>query len=74
MNNKRYSMLIKGHYHNFNVSSQNNGGYVITIGCLFGYNPYSTDRLQCTTHASQSLIVVNYDGVEYIRDINLQIN
>lgn len=74
MNNKRYSMLFKGHYHNFNVSSQNNGGYVITIGCLFGFNPYSVDKVQCTTHASQSLIVVNYDGVEYIRDINLQIN
>jgi len=34
----------------------------------------SVDKVQCTTHASQSLIVVNYDGVEYIRDINLQIN
>lgn len=74
MNNTKYSMLIRGHYHNFNMSSQNNGGYVITLGSLFGYNPYSVDKVQCTTHASQSLIIVNYDGVEYIRDINLQIN
>jgi hypothetical protein len=74
MNNVKYAMLIRGHYHNFNMSSQNNGGYVTTIGSLFGMNPYSVDKLQCTTHASQSLIVVNYDGVEYIRDINLQIN
>jgi len=74
MNNTRYSMLIRGHYHNFNMSSQNMGAYVVTIGSLFGFNPYSVDKVQCTTHASQSLIVVNYDGVEYIRDINLQIN
>jgi len=74
MNNVAYSMLIRGHYHSFGVSSQNNGGYVITIGSLFGFNPYSVDKVQCTTHASQTLIVVNYDGVEYIRDINLQIN
>jgi hypothetical protein len=56
------------------MSSQNNASYVITLGCLFGYNPYSVDKVQCLTHASQSLIVASYDGIEYIRDINLQIN
>jgi hypothetical protein len=74
MNNIKYSLLVRGHFHNFDMCSQNNGGYVITLGCLFGYNPYSVDRMQCTTHASQSLIVANFDdGIEYIRDINLQI-
>lgn len=74
MDDCRYDLIIQGHYHNFNVSSQNNGGKVITVGCLFGYNPYSKDKLQCLTYASQSLIVMQDNEIEYIRDINLQFN
>lgn len=74
MNNTKYVLIIKGHYHNFAVTSQNNGSKVVTIGCLFGYNPYSVNTLQCTTHASQCLIITNTEGIEYIRDINLQLN
>ena len=73
MNNNQYSLLIRGHYHNFGVTSQNNGGKVITLGCLFGYNGYSVDKLQCTTQASQELIITDYNGVDYIKSINLQI-
>lgn len=74
MNEERYDILIKGHDHNFNITSQNNGTYVITIGCLFGYNPYSVDKVQCLTHASQMLMLINKGEIEYIRDVNLQIN
>ncbi|MEX0084162.1 hypothetical protein AB2T90_17185 [Clostridium butyricum] len=75
MNNSNYSLLIKGHYHNFSVTQQNNEGHVLTVGCLFGFNPYSVNRLQCTTGASQSLVVADVNtGIEYIRNINLQIN
>jgi predicted phosphodiesterase len=73
MNDCSYDMIIKGHDHNFNVTTQNNGNYVLTIGCLFGYNPYSVKKVQCTTHASQILIVVGDNEFDYIRDINLQI-
>lgn len=72
MDESKYDLIIRGHDHNFNVTSQNNGGYVVTIGCLFGYNPYSVKKMQCKTNASQCLIVVNDNEIEYIRDINLQ--
>lgn len=74
MDNIRYDLILRGHYHNFNISSQNNGGYVITSGCLFGYNPYSVKKMSCNTNASQTLIVVGKDEIECIKDINLQIN
>lgn len=73
MDDCRYDLIIRGHDHNFNVTSQNNGGYVLTIGCLFGYNPYSVKKMQCTTNASQCLILVNNNKIEYIKDVNLQI-
>ena len=74
MDNINYSLILRGHYHNFNVSSQNNGGYVVTNGCLFGYNPYSVKKMSCNTNATQTLIVVGKEEIECIRDINLQIN
>lgn len=74
MDNTKYDLILRGHYHNFNVSSQNNGGYVVTTGCLFGYNPYSVKKMSCNTNASQTLIVVGKDEIECIKDINLQIN
>ena len=40
INNTKYKLILRGHFHNFNVSSQNDGGYIVTCGSLFGYNPY----------------------------------
>ena len=74
MDDCRYDLIIRGHDHNFNVTSQNNGGYVVTVGCLFGYNPYSVKRIQCTTYASQCLMLIGNNKIEYIKDVNLQIN
>ena len=66
-------LILRGHWHNYNVSSQNNNGKVITCGCLFGYNPYSVKKMACTTGASQNLIVISKDGIESIKDVDLQI-
>ena len=74
MDNIKYSLILRGHFHNFNVSSQNNGGYVITNGCLFGYNPYSTKKMSCKSNASQTLIVVGNKEIECIKNVDLQIN
>lgn len=70
----KYKAIFRGHDHNFNVLSQNNGGYVITCGCLFGYNPYSVKKIGCSTNASQTLVVVGQEDIELIKDVNLQIN
>lgn len=73
MDNSRYDIILRGHDHNFNIMSQNNG-YVITNGCLFGYNPYSVKKMSCSTNASQCLIVVGEDSIETIKNVDLQIN
>ena len=70
MDRQEYYIILRGHYHNFNISSQN-GGYVITCGCLFGLNPYSVKRMSCTTNASQTLIVMNKNGIEDIKNVVL---
>lgn len=67
-------VILRGHYHNFNITSQDKGGYVITGGCAFGYNPYSVKRMACTTNASQTLIVVGDGEIELIKNIELQLN
>lgn len=66
-------VVLRGHYHNFNIESQDNGGYVITSGCLFGYNPYSIKKMSCKTNATQTIIVVGNKEIECIKDVNLQI-
>lgn len=71
--NRSVDLILRGHYHNFNVASENNNGLVVTTGCLFGYNPYSTKRMSCTTNACQTLIVVGDNEIENIKNVNLQI-
>ena len=66
-----YDIILRGHFHNFNIETMNNGGYVITNGCLFGANPYSAKRMSCYGKAGQTLIVVNEDGVESIKNVEL---
>ena len=70
MDDDKYYLILRGHYHNFNISSQNDG-YVITCGCLFGYNPYSVKRMSCSTKASQTLIVMSGNGIEDIKNVVL---
>ena len=72
--NTEYKAILRGHFHNFNVTSQNSNGYVITSSCLFGYNSYSMKKMLCNTYASQTLIVVNENDIETIKNVNLQIN
>lgn len=65
--------LWKGHHHNFNIVSENNGRYIISGGSLSGFNDYST-AFGCSTIASQIVAVLDKDGkFEEIKDVNLQI-
>lgn len=66
-----YYLILRGHFHNFSIDSQNDG-YVITNGCLFGYNPYSVKRMSCNTKASQTLVVINENGLECVKNVELQ--
>lgn len=63
--------LWRGHYHNFNVTSENNGRYIITSGCLSGYNDYSRG-FGCQTSASQTIGIIGDGAIEVIKDIQLQ--
>lgn len=71
MDKKFYDIILRGHFHNFNIETMNNGGYVITNGCLFGANPYSVKRMSCYGKAGQTLIVVSNDGIESIKNVDL---
>lgn len=65
-----YYLILRGHFHNFSIDSQNDG-YVITNGCLFGLNPYSVKRMSCGTKAGQTLIVINENGLECVKNVEL---
>ena len=70
MDNDSYS-LWRGHYHNFNIHSENNGRYIISTGCLSGYNDYSMN-FGCTTWASQTIGIIGDGKIELIKDVQLQ--
>ena len=63
--------LWRGHYHNFNMASENNGRYIITSGCLSGYNDYSRG-FGCQTNASQTIGIIGDGAIEVIKDVQLQ--
>ena len=63
--------LWRGHYHNFNIHSENNGRYIISSGCLSGYNDYSTN-MGCKTSASQTIAIIGDGKIEVIKDVQLQ--
>lgn len=63
--------LWRGHYHNFNVQSENNGRYIISSGCLSGYNDYSRN-FGAQTSASQTIAVIGDGKIELIKDVQLQ--
>lgn len=70
MDNEFYDILLKGHLHNFNIVSENQGRYIISCGCLSGYNDYST-KFGCATLASQTMIVLEKNKIKFIKDIQL---
>jgi len=70
MNNEFYDILFQGHWHNFKIESENNGRYIITTGCLSGFNDFSK-RFGCTTVASQTIAIIGNKKVELIKDVQL---
>lgn len=71
MDNDFYDLLFQGHWHNFKLESENNGRYIITTGCLSGYNDFSK-RFGCSTVASQTIAIIGDNQVELIKDVKLQ--
>jgi predicted phosphodiesterase len=71
MDNEFYDLLFKGHLHNFKLESENNGRYIVSTGCLSGYNDYSVN-FGCTTVASQTIAILGNNNVELIKDVQLQ--
>ena len=72
IDNQFYDVLFKGHLHNFNIESENNGRYIVYTGCLSGYNDYSV-KFGSATFASQTICIVDDGGkVELIKDVVLQ--
>lgn len=70
MDNEIFDVYVEGHWHNFRCLSENHGRYIVTNGCLPGYNDYST-RFGCSTCASQTVMIVENGRIELIKDIQL---
>lgn len=70
MDEEFYQLLLKGHEHNHRVISENRGRYIVSGGCLSGYNDYST-AFGCATVASQTIIITKYNEIEMIKDVQL---
>lgn len=72
MDNEFYDLFFKGHIHNFGITSENNGRYIISTGCISGFNDYSV-RFGCSTVASQTIAVIGNSKVELIKDVQLEL-
>lgn len=70
MDEEFYGLLIKGHEHNHRVISENKGRYIVSGGCLSGFNDYST-AFGCATVPSQTIIIVKPNDIELIKDVKL---
>jgi len=70
MDQEFYGILLKGHEHNFRCISENRGRYIVSGGCISGYNDYSTN-FGCATISSQTIIILKPNGVELIKDVQL---
>ena len=68
--NQFYDLIFSGHLHNFSVNSENHGRYIVSTGCLSGFNDYSKDFF-CCTNASQTIVILGDSKVEMIKDISL---
>jgi len=71
MDNEFYDILFKGHEHNFRMVSENNGRYIISSGCISGFNDYSVG-FGCTTVASQTIVIVTDNKIELVKDLQLK--
>ncbi|GAA0082955.1 hypothetical protein [Clostridium sp. CTA-6] len=70
MDDDFYDILFQGHWHNFKLESENNKRYIVTTGCLSGYNDFSK-RFGCSTVASQTIAIIGNNQVEMIKDVQL---
>lgn len=68
--NQFYDLIFSGHLHNFSVQAENHGRYIISTGCLSGWNDYSKDML-CSSKASQTIAILSNNEVEIIKDVQL---
>ena len=68
--NKFYDLIFSGHLHNFSLMSENHGRYIVSTGCLSGFNNYSKD-MHCSSKASQTIAILSTNGVEIIKDVQL---
>lgn len=68
--NEFFDLLFTGHWHNFTSKYENNGRYVITTGCLSGFNDYSR-AFYCSTKASQTICILGDKNVELIKNVEL---
>lgn len=68
--NEFYDLLFCGHWHNFTCRSGNHGRYVITSGCLSGFNDYSK-KFYCSTKASQTICILGNKEIELIKNVEL---
>ena len=71
MDEEFYDILLKGHEHNFRCVSENRGRYIVSTGCVSGWNSYS-QNFGCATNASQTIIILGDGEVELIKDVMLQ--
>jgi len=71
VDNEFYDLLFKAHNHNFKIESENHGRYIISTGCLSGYNDFSVG-FKCSSYASQTIVIVGDGEVEMIKGVNLQ--
>jgi hypothetical protein len=70
MDENFYGLLLKGHEHNFRCVSENRGRYIVSTGCLSGYNDYST-AFGCATVASQTIVILDQGKIELVKDVQL---
>ena len=68
--NKFYDLIFSGHLHNFSLMSENHGRYIVSTGCLSGFNNYSKD-FHCCSNASQTIAILDNGKVEMIKDVQL---
>jgi len=71
LDNIFHDLLFKAHKHNFKLESENHGRYIISTGCLSGFNDFSTN-FKCATEASQTIVILGDNGIELIKDVILK--
>ncbi len=71
LDNIFYDLLFKAHKHNFKLESENHGRYIISTGCLSGFNDFSTN-FKCATEASQTIVILKENEIELIKDVILK--